>query len=77
MIVVIDIIKTAPGGIGKAVDWASDIFDYFKKAGLVPGRFTLMRPHTGFRNEQIAFAAQYTSLAEWRVIPSLTQHGAP
>jgi hypothetical protein len=65
MIIVADIIKTAPDGIGKAMEWASKAFDYLKKAGLVPGRCTLMRPHTGDRNERLTFASRYASLSEY------------
>ena len=38
MIIVMDIIKTSPGGIGKALEWATKAFDYLKKAGLIPGK---------------------------------------
>jgi hypothetical protein len=65
MIIVADIIKTAPGGIGKAVDFATKVFDYIEKTGLITGRFSIFRPHTGDRNARVVFAAWYDSLAEY------------
>ena len=64
MIIVTDVIKTTPSGIGKALDFAAKVTEYIKKAGLIPGRYSVLRPYSGTRNGSVIFTARYASLTE-------------
>ena len=65
MIILTDRMETTAGGIGKALEWAQRLYDHIQKSGLAPGQFWLIRPHTGRRNDMVAFVGEYDSVTEY------------